>query len=91
MLSVVHRRPDEARGRPRDYVKKDNQYNSIFGKDTYDLNVYLKSIQIMRLISDFLDSLVLETVHRRNLTHWLTTYVTCATVRKRICLTGSNT
>jgi hypothetical protein len=80
MLSVVLRRPDEARGRPRDYVKKDTLYTSIFGKDQHDLNIYLKSVQIVRTVGDFLDTLGLETVHRRNLPYWLCTYATCAKV-----------
>jgi hypothetical protein len=80
MLSVVLRKPDEARGRPRDYVKKDEPYNSIFGKDKYDLNIYLKSIQIMRVVVDFLDTLGLETVHRRNLPYYVCMYATCAKI-----------
>ena len=80
MLSIVLRRPDEARGRPRDYVKKDDLYNSIFGKDKYDLNIYLKSIQIVRAIGEFLDTLGLETVDRRNLPYWLSMYATCAKI-----------
>lgn len=80
MLSVVLKRPDEARGRPRDYVKKDTLYSSIFGKDQHDLNIYLKSIQVMRAVGDYLDNLVLETVHRRNLRYWLCMYATCAKI-----------
>jgi hypothetical protein len=80
MLSVVLRRPDEARGRPRDYIKKDDLYNSIFGKDKYDLNIYLKSIQIVLAVETFLDTLGLETVHRRNLPYWLCMYATCAKI-----------
>ncbi len=80
MLSVVLRRPDEARGRPRDYVKKDIPYSSIFGKDQQDLNIYLKSIQIVRAVADFLDTLGLDTVHRRNLPYWLCMYATCAKI-----------
>jgi hypothetical protein len=78
MLSVVLKRPDEARGRPRDYLKKDDNYHSIFGKDKYDLNIYLKSIQLMRTVGDYLDTLGLETIHRRNLPHYLCMYATCA-------------
>jgi hypothetical protein len=78
MLSIVLRRPDEARGRPRDYIKKDEQYASIFGKDKYDLNVYLKSIQIVRAVEEFLDTLSLDTVHRRNLPYYLCMYAICA-------------
>jgi hypothetical protein len=80
MLSIVLRRPDEARGRPRDYIKKDDQYASIFGKDKYDLNVYLKSILIVRAVEEFLDTLDLDTVHRRNLPYYLSMYATCVQV-----------
>jgi hypothetical protein len=80
VLSVILRRPDEARGRPRDYIKKDDQYNSIFGKDKYDLNIYLKSIQVILAVESFLDTLDLETVHRRNLPYWLCMYATCAKI-----------
>jgi hypothetical protein len=80
MLAVVLRRPDEARGRPRDYVKKDDSYNMIFGKDKHDLNIYLKSIQIMRAVETYLDTLALETIHRRNLSYWLAMYCTCARI-----------
>jgi len=78
MLSVVLKRPDEARGRPKDYLKKDEPYASVFGKDKYDLNVYLKSVQIVRVVEDFLDTLNLETVHRRNVPYYLCMYATCA-------------
>jgi len=78
MLSVVMKRPDEARGRPRDYIKKDDRYASVFGKDKYDLNLYLRSIQIVRAVEDYLDTLDLETVHRRNLPYYICMYATCA-------------
>jgi hypothetical protein len=75
---LYSRRPDDARGRPRDYLKKDDQYASIFGKDKYDLNVYLKCVQIARVVDEFLDTLSLDTVHRRNLPYYLCMYATCA-------------
>jgi len=78
MLSVVLRRPDEARGRPRDYVKKDDPYASIFGKDKYDLNLYLMSVRLVRVTEDYLDTVNVETVHRRNLPYYLAMYAVCA-------------
>ncbi len=78
MLSVVMKRPDEARGRPRDYIKKDEQYASVFGKDKYDLNLYLKSTQIVRAVEDYLDALNLQKVHRRNLPFYVCMYATCS-------------
>jgi len=59
MLSIVLRKPDDVRGRPRDYFKKNEQYASVFGKDKYDLNVYLRSIQIAKSVADYLDKMAL--------------------------------
>jgi hypothetical protein len=78
MLSIVLGRPDDARGRPRDYFKKDDLYLSVFGKDKYDLNLYLKSTQIARVVGDFLDTLGLEAIHRRNVNFYLSMYAACA-------------
>lgn len=78
ILSIVVMRPDDARGRPRDYFKKDDLYASVFGKDKYDLNLYLKSTQISRAVGDFLDTLSLEAIHRRNLKFYLCMYACCA-------------
>ena len=44
------------------------------------MDVYLKCIQIAGAIEEFLDTLALDTVHRRNLPHYLFTYATCAHV-----------
>ena len=79
MLSIVLRRPDAARGRPRDYFKDNDLYESVFGNDEkeyepYDLNLYLKSTVILRRVQDFLDEQDLEPIHRRNLVFYLAMY-----------------
>jgi len=56
MLSIVLQRPDEARARPRDYIKNTTQYNSIFGSDLFPLTIYLKTTEICRRVDDFLDA-----------------------------------
>lgn len=77
MLSVVLRKPDDARARPRNYVKDDKKYTSIFGEDAFELTVYLKSTQIVRRVEEFLDSLSLELVHYRNMKFYLCMYAAC--------------
>src|SRR5437879_11025426 len=47
-------------------------------RDKYDLNLYLKSIQIVRAVDDYLDTLNLETIHRRNMPYYVCMYATCA-------------
>jgi len=78
MLSVVLRRPDDARGRPRDYFKKNDLYSSVFGKDKWNLNLYLKSVQILGMVGSFLDKQGIEAIHRRNLNFYMCMYVACA-------------
>jgi hypothetical protein len=80
MLSVVLRRPDDARARPRNYFKSNELYNSVFGKDKFDLNLYLKSTDILRQVESFLDGKSLELIHRRNINFYLCMYATCAKV-----------
>jgi len=77
MVSIVLRRPDDARARPRDYFKKDELYKSVFGIDKYDLNIYLKTTQILSRVERYLDSLNLEAIHRRNIQYYLCMYTAC--------------
>jgi hypothetical protein len=46
--------------------------------DKYDLNLYLKSIEILRRVEAFLDDKGLESIHRRNLIFYLCMYATRA-------------
>jgi hypothetical protein len=83
MLSVVILRPDTARGRPRDYFKDDGLYESVFGNEDkeyepYNLNLYLKSTQILKRVEDFLEELRIEPIHRRNLIFYVAMYVVCS-------------
>jgi hypothetical protein len=54
-VCIVLQRPDDARARSGDYIKDDDQYESIFGKDRFPLGVYLKCVQIVRGAEEFLD------------------------------------
>jgi hypothetical protein len=76
MLSIVLQRPDEARGRPRDYVKNDAKYKTVFGENKYSLTLYLTAAEICRRVDDFLRSKGIESIHRRNIFFYLTMYVT---------------
>jgi hypothetical protein len=71
MLAVVLQRPDDARGRPRDYIKDTTKYKSIFGEDQYTITLYLTATEIVRRVGDLLDSKAekeaLESIHRRNI------------------------
>lgn len=77
MLAVVLQRPDDARGRPRNYIKNTTQYNSVFGAEKYTLTLYLKATEVCRRVATFLEAKSLEAIHRRNLYFYLCMYATC--------------
>jgi len=77
MLSIVLLRPDAARARPKNYIKDNDLYASVFGKsadgtqDKFNLALYLKSIQIVRQVTTFLDDKNLELVQSQELTFFI--------------------
>jgi hypothetical protein len=76
MLCIVLQRPDDARARPRDYFKKDEDYIKVFGDGVYDLNLYYKTVQLTKLAEMSLDTHGLDLIHRRNLLPYVCTYAT---------------
>lgn len=81
MLCVVVQHPDDARARPGDYFKKDEDYGKVFADGQYDLNLYYKATELMRLADEYIDSLGLELIHRRNLLPYLCMYATSTTLK----------
>jgi hypothetical protein len=81
MQSIVIRRPDDARARPRNYFSDNELYSSVFGQDKFDLNLYLKVTQIMRRIESFLDDQGLSAVDHRNLKFYLGYYAASTSVQ----------
>lgn len=76
MLAIVLKRPDDARARPRDYIKDDDKYAQVFGEDKFNLTVYLKCIFLYRRVESFItDKSGLEVGHQRNLKFYLAYYV----------------
>jgi AIPR protein len=89
MLCVVIQRPDDARARPRDYFKKDDDYGKVFGDGVYDLNLYHKATELMRLADEYIDTLGLELIHRRNLLPYLCMYTTSTAVKSAYTSPGA--
>jgi AIPR protein len=80
MLAIVLKRPDDARARPRDYIREDDKYSQIFGDDQFDLTIFLKCVLLHRRVESFLtsDNLNLDIGHQRNLKFYLSMYVAAA-------------
>ncbi|WP_422003887.1 AIPR family protein [Pyruvatibacter mobilis] len=55
VLTVLLQRPNDARARPGDYFKKNDQYNLLFGEGKYPLPMYLKCVQIVAATERFLE------------------------------------
>ena len=75
LVSCLLGRPDHARGRPRSYFGEDKKYpyEEVFGKERYNLNVYLQAVRLLRRVDKFLDGT--EAIHRRNLRFYMCTYI----------------
>lgn len=49
-LAIALRRPNEARGRPSDYLKDDEKYKEVFEADKLQITTYLKCVEIVRAV-----------------------------------------
>jgi AIPR protein len=88
MLALVLHRPDDARGRPGDYVKEgkqgDAKYRLIFGtaRSRYPLGLYVKTVRIIRTTEDFLAGQDhLSSGDKHNLLYYVAFYAVCELAR----------
>lgn len=78
IVTLVLQRPDDARARPRDYIKKDNLYSAVFGPDRHSLTLYLACTQVCRRVAEYMDGRAdIDPIHRRNLHFYLAMYACC--------------
>jgi hypothetical protein len=90
VLAIILRKPNDARGRPRDYITKDAKRYQVFGYDDYDkklspglrikpydLPTYLRCVRILRRVDDFIEGLDLDSVEQRNIRFYLVRYAAC--------------
>jgi hypothetical protein len=94
MLAIVLKRPDEARARPRNYIKDEKLYTSVFGQDTFQLPVYLKTALLQRRVDDFIDGIRLagerlSYFHQRNVKFYMSMYAACAATKDAYAPPGS--
>jgi len=99
VVTILLKKPQEARGRPQDYIVKDKKRWSVFGADdyqqgqllsggkAYDLKIYLNCVLIRRRVAAFLDDPVLnlDAVERRNVRFYLVRYAACAIAKTPHC------
>src|SRR5262249_25805561 len=88
------------RGRPRDYVIKDQRRWYVFGLDDYrqpsqpelsnkykpfDREVYLQCVKILRRVDGFLDQQDIDNVQKRNVRFYLARYISCVLTNNAYC------
>ena len=83
MLAIALKRPDEARARPRDYIKDDEKYEQVFGENQFNLGLYLKCILLYRRVASFLarKDVKLDATQQRNLKFYVAMYVAAAATK----------
>lgn len=77
VVSILLQRPDDARARPSNYIKKDDLYASVFGKDEYPLGVYLPCVRLVKKVEQFLRAIPLEKKEIRNLKFYIASFLAC--------------
>jgi hypothetical protein len=83
VVSIIVARPDDARGRPLDYIKEPSKRWQVFGttedeelegvatKKPLDLDVYLSCVKILRKIDEYFRRRRIDTTTRRNTRFYL--------------------
>ena len=88
MMAITLFKPDSARARPSTLINSDAEYEKIFSLDT-PIDVYLKAIQIMKAVEEFLRGEIDgETLDRKTVTN-IKFYV-AALVGKRLSSTEAS-
>jgi len=78
LVSIILQQPDDARRRPSDYLITEEKYNSVFGADKFPLNIYLKCVQIMRKVQQFVQPLKnLDRTEKLNFKFYVAMLVSC--------------
>jgi AIPR protein len=74
IVSILLQRPDDARGRPGDYFKNDEKYESVFADANISMNAYLSCVQMIRHIEQFLDKLGVGRGEQKNLKFYISAF-----------------
>lgn len=82
LVATVLHKPNDARGRPGDYISKDKEYSKLFKKDALPLSTYLKCVKIIREIDSFLLQKKVEKGHQRNIKFYMAYYLVSDLSRK---------
>jgi hypothetical protein len=82
LVATVLQRPDDARARPGDYLRKESEYLKLFKKDAMPLSAYLRCVNIVRKIDAVLQMADIEKGEQRNVKYYMAYYLACDLSRK---------
>lgn len=77
IVSIILQRPNDARGRPSDYISIDEKYEQVFTEDKYPLSVYLICVLLMRRVTEFINSLDRERNEKLDIKFYVATLLAC--------------
>ena len=93
VVAIIVKRPDDARGRPRDYINDAAKRRQVFGTTEdeeaegvqpvapYDTEIYLRCIQILRKVDDYLRRRGVDSITKRNVRFYMARCVAVAVNR----------
>jgi hypothetical protein len=93
VIAILLRKPDDARGRPRDYLKEKKR-QLIFGADEqdetdtrrpYDLDIYLRCVQIVRKVNNYLEQLGVDSKTSLDLRFYMALDLAAGVVKNAYC------
>lgn len=85
VVSILLQRPDDARRRPSDYLSKDTLYLSVYGPDKYPLGIYLKSVEILRRVQNYIQKISeLDKTEKLNLKFYVAMLAVCEITQEAV-------
>ena len=89
IIAIIIQRPDDARARAGNYLRKEGQYAQVFGKwkkdgwvDAMPLGAYVTCVQIVRMAQDFLKAEAVKNDefrgHEHNFRFYMAMYAACS-------------
>jgi hypothetical protein len=78
VVAIMLQRPDDARARPGIYLGRDEKYDQVFGKNAYNLLVYVKCMKLVRRVDAYLvERNELTRGDRRNIRYYVAAILAC--------------
>lgn len=75
VISILLQRPDDARARPGDYFKKEDKYSTVFKNPKFQVDAYLKCVQLMARVDSFFVTKKIDKADAKNLRFYVAAFL----------------